>query len=716
MRLLLHHLRRGFFPLLLLCTGTLSAQLKVTGRYLYDPCGERIVLRGVNEMFIYSSDRTGAVTYPEIAKTGANAVRFMWMIDPNIPVSAFADNVRNCIANKMIPIPGLWNATGKWGADFEACVQWWLKPEVVTVCRNNPYLIVNIANEAGGAQMADYTSVYINAIQRLRNAGITNVIMVDADRWGRSWETIRDKAIAVRDGDPQKNVLFGWHPWDTNMDYATPIRTIAQKDICLVVGEFSYKSVGCACCINYKQIMSEAQVQGVGTLAWSWGLIKNGDCTDGSMDMTTNGTFAGLKAGWPTEIATTDANSIRNTSVRPYSLQNNGACRPVTGTNLALNKPAVSSTSESTTRNAAKAFDGNTATRWASVQQQDPQWIYVDLGGNYNLSKVILRWEAAYGRGYQIQTSGNASTWTTVYTTTTGDGGVDELTLSGASGRYVRLNGTARGTTWGYSLWEFEVYGTSAGGGTSVTTTLSPVADTDSQSDVAAGTNASLNSSKYCHLFTKFSLTGIGTVTSARLRLYKNSTNTGTLNVNGASTDNWSEGTARPTTGNLVTSAAMPGSAGYIEIDVTNTVKGEAAGDDAVTFALTTNLDTWTGFVSRQSTTNKPELVIVHTTGSTAAPASRNPVPVYAFPEEAVSVYPNPASSLLEIRFTATEGGRVTYRLSNASNGVVGSRTLTATPGRNEVRVPVSALHEGVYFLQLEWEGRSVTRKVVIAR
>jgi hypothetical protein len=27
------------------------------------------------------------------------------------------------------------------------------------------------------------------------------------------------------------------------------------------------------------------------------------------------------------------------------------------------------------------------------------------------------------------------------------------------SGRYVRLLGTQRGTAYGYSLWEFEVYG-----------------------------------------------------------------------------------------------------------------------------------------------------------------------------------------------------------------------------------------------------------------
>jgi mannan endo-1,4-beta-mannosidase len=313
--------------LLVVTNANTYAQFKVKGRFLYDNCGEKVVLRGVNEMFIYSPDRTGAITYPEIAKTGANTVRFLWLIDPKVPVSAFEENIENCIANKMIPIPGLWNSTGKWGNYFEACVQWWLKPEVVKVCRKYPYLILNIANEAGGIAMEDYTPVYINAIKRLRKAGIKNVIMVDADRYGRSWETIRDKGAAVLAGDPKKNVLFSWHPWDVNMDYASPIKAIVEKNICLVVGEYSYKSVGCECCINYKQIMATAQAESVGSLTWSWGLNKNGDCTDGSMDMTTNGKFDGLKEGWATEIVLSDPNSIKNTSIIPRSISGMTKCR-----------------------------------------------------------------------------------------------------------------------------------------------------------------------------------------------------------------------------------------------------------------------------------------------------------------------------------------------------------------------------------------------------
>jgi beta-glucanase (GH16 family) len=126
--------------------------------------------------------------------------------------------------------------------------------------------------------------------------------------------------------------------------------------------------------------------------------------------------------------------------------------------NAALNKPATASSAEAAF-GAANAFDGSPATRWSSAFA-DPQWIRVDLGSTQNLCAVTLSWEAAYATAFQIQVSANGTTgWTTIHSTTTGTGGTQHITLTG-SGRYVRLNGTARATVWGYSLFEFAVYTT----------------------------------------------------------------------------------------------------------------------------------------------------------------------------------------------------------------------------------------------------------------
>ncbi|MBN1410874.1 MAG: discoidin domain-containing protein, partial [Spirochaetales bacterium] len=138
---------------------------------------------------------------------------------------------------------------------------------------------------------------------------------------------------------------------------------------------------------------------------------------------------------------------------------------PASGTNLALNKTASSSSVEAAGMEANYAVDGNTGTRWSSAFS-DPQWIMVDLGAVYTVSSVVLNWETAFGSAYQIQVSNDGSSWTSIYSTTTGSGGVETLAVSG-SGRYIRMYGTARDTGYGYSLWEFEVYG----GGTAATNT-----------------------------------------------------------------------------------------------------------------------------------------------------------------------------------------------------------------------------------------------------
>ncbi|GAB1819730.1 discoidin domain-containing protein [Herbidospora sp. RD11066] len=128
-------------------------------------------------------------------------------------------------------------------------------------------------------------------------------------------------------------------------------------------------------------------------------------------------------------------------------------------------KPATASSIEAAALPASLAFDGNTATRWASAEGVDPQWIRVDLGSSHTISRVRLNWEAAFASAYRIEVSANGTDgWSSIFSTTTGNGAIDDLTVSG-TGRYVRVYGTARGTVWGYSLWEFEVYGSPAGGG-----------------------------------------------------------------------------------------------------------------------------------------------------------------------------------------------------------------------------------------------------------
>jgi hypothetical protein len=141
-------------------------------------------------------------------------------------------------------------------------------------------------------------------------------------------------------------------------------------------------------------------------------------------------------------------------------------------TDAALNRPATASSLENASFPASSAVDGNTGTRWSSAFS-DPQWLQVDLGSSQTICEVTLDWEAAYATAFQIQVSPDGTNWTTVYSTTTGTGGTQTLSVSG-TGRYVRMYGTARATPYGYSLWEFGVYTTGSGAGPTPTPTPTP--------------------------------------------------------------------------------------------------------------------------------------------------------------------------------------------------------------------------------------------------
>lgn len=125
-------------------------------------------------------------------------------------------------------------------------------------------------------------------------------------------------------------------------------------------------------------------------------------------------------------------------------------------TNVAKGRP-VTVSSESAPYLKALGVDGDLTTRWSSAYS-DPQVYSIDLGASFTLSRVLITWENAYGKNYSIDLSPDGVAWNTGFTVTNNSVLVNDLAVSGTA-RFVRLSGTARGTVYGYSIKEFEVYG-----------------------------------------------------------------------------------------------------------------------------------------------------------------------------------------------------------------------------------------------------------------
>jgi RHS repeat-associated protein len=148
-------------------------------------------------------------------------------------------------------------------------------------------------------------------------------------------------------------------------------------------------------------------------------------------------------------------------------------------TNLALNKAVTVSSNEVNGSLApAYAVDGDLTTRWGSAFS-DPQWIYVDLGSSQSIGRVKITWtNIANASNYQIQVSNDASTWTDIKVVTANSAYVNDNTGLTGTGRYVRVYGTTRNFTFGYSITELEVYGS---GAPIAPTTLTAVAASTTQ-------------------------------------------------------------------------------------------------------------------------------------------------------------------------------------------------------------------------------------------
>ncbi|GAA4249439.1 discoidin domain-containing protein [Dactylosporangium darangshiense] len=196
------------------------------------------------------------------------------------------------------------------------------------------------------------------------------------------------------------------------------------------------------------------------------GGVQNLNVTGTGRYVRMNGTARATQWGyslWEFQVRVTGVPSTTNdTPSSPSQSPSN----PGNAVLLSYNKPAVASTFQNDANcnpcTADKAFDNDPASRWATSPTNgwvDPGWIYVDLGAQAHITQVVLQWDPAYAVSYQIQTSNDAANWTNIYTTTTGKGFRETLTVDG-NGRYVRMYGTQRSNGYGYSLWEFKVYGT----------------------------------------------------------------------------------------------------------------------------------------------------------------------------------------------------------------------------------------------------------------
>jgi mannan endo-1,4-beta-mannosidase len=255
---------------------TVSNGFQVVGRHLYDRCGERVVLRGANKMIIWT-DIDGVPSCGEIAKTGANSVRIVWLTSGS--AAQLDEAISNCVAEQLIPLVDLHDGTGDW-SQLPILVDYWTRPDILAVIgRHQRYLLINIGNEVGDATVTPYEfrAGYETAVERMRAAGIHVPLIIDGTDSGKDIDVLQAEGPALLEADPDHNLMFSIHMWWPRMWGYTEETVIeeleesVEMELPLIVGEFGNQWTDSALGeIPFLTIAEQTHLLGIGMLPWEW--------------------------------------------------------------------------------------------------------------------------------------------------------------------------------------------------------------------------------------------------------------------------------------------------------------------------------------------------------------------------------------------------------------------------------------------------------------
>ena len=261
----------------------------VSGGNILDANGSEFVPQGINHAHVWYPSQTGS--FAAIRAAGANSVRVVISGGRYGTTSAseVTSVIAKCKENQLVCILENHDTTG-FGEDssarsLAAAAQYWTSIKQALIGQEK-YVMINLGNEPfGNAGYQNWTSATISAIQTLRTAGLTHMLIADAPNWGQDWSfTMRDNAATVAAADG--NTVFSVHMYgvfDTAAEVRSYIDSFRSRGLPLMVGEFGIDhSDGNP---DEATIMSYTRSTGIGMLGWSWsgnsGGVEYLDMADG---------------------------------------------------------------------------------------------------------------------------------------------------------------------------------------------------------------------------------------------------------------------------------------------------------------------------------------------------------------------------------------------------------------------------------------------------
>jgi hypothetical protein len=158
----------------------------------------------------------------------------------------------------------------------------------------NPLGMANIANEWGGA--GNWQARYTAEIPRMRTAGYTLPLVIDAPGSGQDWPTVKAAIPSMMTADPKKNLVFSIHIYgyfqrgELRAMFEDMKSLRATYGACFIIGEFGPGQVtrgdASHTTVEALEVMTLANEYKVSWIVWAW---------DDTPAATTDGGFAMCK-------------------------------------------------------------------------------------------------------------------------------------------------------------------------------------------------------------------------------------------------------------------------------------------------------------------------------------------------------------------------------------------------------------------------------------
>lgn len=285
------------------------------GVRLLDANGKEFLMRGYNYSYAWQKDLWGAA-FSTAKKYNCNALRIQ-LSDGQKNLGGYCDAnqvsslIKSCKDNHFIGVFNVQDTGG--GNDANVLLHaadYWVGIKNAVIGQEK-YCIVNIGNEWMGSpgrdcngEWGDYqenlwSDTYIEAVRRIRSAGIKNTLMIDCNGYGQYADIIWKEGQRILDEDKKyfedgkPNIIFSIHfyekacYWDYEKGVGSRVAHSIDKALSIgapvCIGEYAYSRKSEEWKMDWETIQDYSKTMNIGYLGWSF--TGNGDAESQGLDM-----------------------------------------------------------------------------------------------------------------------------------------------------------------------------------------------------------------------------------------------------------------------------------------------------------------------------------------------------------------------------------------------------------------------------------------------